>query len=227
MNAPYAPRADWRGLALAVGLHVFALGVLLGLEPAAHTVGQPEPLMASLILPNPPEPQRPPEPLPHKVRPLPAAEPRPLAPPPLLSAPQAAPTPVTVAPPPEPAPLPAVQPPPAPAPEEPAAVAAPPAPTAPAPVIGPRFDADYLDNPAPAYPPLSRRLGEEGRVLLRVYVLADGSVGQVVVRESSGHERLDRAAADTVRRWRFVPARQADEPIPAWVLVPISFSLRR
>lgn len=93
-------------------------------------------------------------------------------------------------------------------------------------MVPPRFDADYLDNPAPVYPALSRRLGEQGRVLLRVYVLADGSVGQVEVRESSGFERLDRAARETVVRWRFVPARQGERPVAAWVLVPISFSLR-
>jgi len=93
-------------------------------------------------------------------------------------------------------------------------------------VAPPRFDADYLHNPAPAYPALSRRLGEEGRVLLRVYVHADGSAGQVEVRESSGYERLDRAAREAVARWRFVPARQGERPVAAWVLVPISFSLR-
>jgi protein TonB len=90
----------------------------------------------------------------------------------------------------------------------------------------PRFDADYLDNPAPAYPALSRRMGEQGRVLLRVYVLADGNAGQVEIRESSGYERLDRAARDTVARWRFVPARQGDKAVAGWVLVPVSFSLR-
>jgi protein TonB len=47
----------------------------------------------------------------------------------------------------------------------------------------------------------------------------------VEIRTSSGVERLDRAALDAVRRWRFVPARQGDTPVDAWVLVPIRFSL--
>jgi protein TonB len=106
-----------------------------------------------------------------------------------------------------------------------AAVAAPPAP-----LIPPRFDADYLDNPAPSYPALSRRLGEQGRVLLRVFVSPDGNAAQVEIRESSGYERLDRAARDTVRRWRFVPARQGEQGqergVAAWVQVPINFSIR-
>jgi protein TonB len=73
---------------------------------------------------------------------------------------------------------------------------------------------------------LSRRVGEHGRVLLRVYVQPDGAAAQVEVRESSGYERLDKAARDTVKRWRFVPAKQGDRGVAAWVLVPISFSIR-
>jgi periplasmic protein TonB len=140
-----------------------------------------------------------------------------------------APSPVTVAPPPpEPIVLPAVLPPPpapVPAPVQ-QVVAAAPVVVAPAPIISPRFDADYLDNPSPVYPPLSRRMGEHGRVLLRVHVTPEGSAAQVEIRESSGFERLDKAARETVQRWRFVPARQGDRGVAAWVLVPISFSIR-
>lgn len=98
------------------------------------------------------------------------------------------------------------------------------APAAP-PVIGARFDADYLSNPAPPYPPLARRLGEEGKVVLRVQVSAEGNATQVEIRSSSGFPRLDQSALDTVRRWRFVPARQGDKPLPSTVLVPIVFKL--
>jgi len=90
----------------------------------------------------------------------------------------------------------------------------------------PRFDANYLDNPAPMYPALSRRLGEEGRVLLRVFVGADGLPAKIELHQSSGYSRLDNIAQETVRRWRFDPARLGDERIGAWVVVPISFSLR-
>lgn len=90
----------------------------------------------------------------------------------------------------------------------------------------PRFDAAYLNNPAPTYPPLSRRMREQGRVLMRVYVDPDGAPTQVQVRQSSGHPRLDSAAEAAVRRWRFVPARRGSDAVGAWVLVPISFSLR-
>jgi protein TonB len=89
----------------------------------------------------------------------------------------------------------------------------------------PRFDMAYLDNPPPAYPPLARRMKEQGRVLLHVLVSAEGTAQDVEVRTSSGSERLDRAAVEAVRRWRFIPAHRGDEKVAAWALVPILFQL--
>jgi len=93
------------------------------------------------------------------------------------------------------------------------------------PVIAPVFDAAYLNNPAPSYPALARRLREQGTVVLRVLVSADGSAQQVELQRSSGWPRLDRIARQTVRQWRFVPARQGPLAVAAWVLIPIEFSL--
>ena len=90
----------------------------------------------------------------------------------------------------------------------------------------PRFDADYLHNPRPVYPPMSRRMGEEGKVFLRVRVEADGRPSQVEIKTSSGSLRLDQAAEDAVRRWRFIPAKRGGEAVSAWVIVPISFNLK-
>lgn len=115
--------------------------------------------------------------------------------------------------------------PPAPLTPPPAAAAAPANP-GPAITSQPRFDADYLHNPAPAYPPLSRRLAEEGRVTLRVFVEPGGRAAQVEIKAGSGYPRLDQAAAEAVARWQFVPARRGDEAVGAWVLVPIIFSLK-
>lgn len=105
-------------------------------------------------------------------------------------------------------------------------VAAPAAPATPAVVTQARYDANYLQNPPPAYPPLSRRMGEEGKVLLRVYVEPDGRPSQVEVKNSSNSSRLDQAALDAVWRWRFVPAKRGEEAVGAWVLVPIVFNLK-
>ena len=99
------------------------------------------------------------------------------------------------------------------------------APAPPAPVTPPDFNAAQLRNPGPAYPYLSRKAHEEGVVMLRVRVTTAGRPGEVRIDSSSGFERLDKAALDTVRKWRFVPARQAGNPVEAWVLVPITFSL--
>lgn len=89
-----------------------------------------------------------------------------------------------------------------------------------------RFDADYLNNPAPAYPALSRRLGEAGEVMLKVLVSAAGMPARIELARSSGSDRLDRAARDAVARWRFIAARQGEHDIEAWVLVPIIFRLQ-
>lgn len=91
----------------------------------------------------------------------------------------------------------------------------------------PRTDAAHLNNPAPVYPNLSRRFGEQGRVLLDVYILPDGSVGDIRLNTSSGFQRLDEAALAAVRHWRFVPARRGNEAIPYWYVQPITFSLDR
>jgi protein TonB len=106
-----------------------------------------------------------------------------------------------------------------------AAASAPAAPAASTSVEPPRFDLAYLRNPPPAYPPPSRRLKEQGRVILRVLVDASGEPRDVEVRSSSGFARLDRAAIDAVRHWRFAPARRGSESISAWALVPVLFQL--
>lgn len=89
----------------------------------------------------------------------------------------------------------------------------------------PKFGVAYLNNPAPEYPRLSQRAGEEGRVLMRVVVTADGRPESVEVIKSSGFERLDKAAVNAVKQWRFEPARKGDKAISAAVNVPLSFGL--
>jgi periplasmic protein TonB len=148
--------------------------------------------------------------LPQTAKPV-AHRPQPVAPPPVLAAaPSNEPAPATFTVP--PAPPTVVEP------------SAPPAP-APTPMTPARFDADYLQNPAPAYPALSRKLHEEGKVLLQVKVTAAGMAEHVQIKQGSGYPRLDEAALNTVRQWRFVPARRGDEAIAASVVVPIVFRL--
>lgn len=89
----------------------------------------------------------------------------------------------------------------------------------------PDFRADYLNNPQPAYPILSRKQREAGEVRLRVRVSAEGSAEQVLLHASSGHPRLDAAALAAVRAWRFTPAHRDGVAVAGWVEVPIQFTL--
>jgi protein TonB len=89
----------------------------------------------------------------------------------------------------------------------------------------PRYGIAGLANPRPRYPWLSRQRGEEGRVVLRVAIDEAGHAIGVTVAASSGHGRLDRAAAAAVRRWRFEPARRAGRAVPGAVDVPVTFHL--
>jgi periplasmic protein TonB len=89
----------------------------------------------------------------------------------------------------------------------------------------PRFGVAYLNNPKPDYPALSVRKGEEGRVLMRVLVSADGTPEDVQIEKSSGFDRLDNAAVAAVKKWRFVPAKRNNQALSAYVLVPMPFIL--
>ncbi|MGE5758325.1 MAG: TonB family protein [Sideroxydans sp.] len=105
---------------------------------------------------------------------------------------------------------------------------APQAATPPSPVVldaDPDYRADYLNNPRPPYPMVARRMGFHGKVILNVEVLADGKAGQVLLHQGCGHEILDNAALQTVKTWRFTPARRLGQPVTQWFLVPIKFSL--
>ena len=84
----------------------------------------------------------------------------------------------------------------------------------------------YAENPKPVYPKEARRKGYEGEVLLKVEVLANGRVGRVDVKKSSGYEILDRSALTAVKQWKFIPANEGDGSIPCWVNIPIKFQLQ-
>lgn len=180
--------------------------------------------MAQPVQPSPAEVQPPPPP-PKKAQPQLSAKPNPNPmpkpkpkpkrvekPKPQPATPQMTPSQNAIAPPIPPSP--------------PATPTQPPAPQPPElPVQAPRIDASQLKNPAPQYPSLSRRLREQGKVLLELLILANGSVGEVRVKTSSGYKRLDKAALDAVKVWRYVPAKRGGLAIPYRYLQPIEFSL--
>jgi len=104
-------------------------------------------------------------------------------------------------------------------------VVVPAAPAAPTKVDLPTTVADYQTKSPPVYPAMSKRMGEQGRVVMRVLIGADGVPQQAEVLQSSGHGRLDRAAADAVMRWRYVPGKRGGVPETMWFQVPIEFKL--
>lgn len=95
----------------------------------------------------------------------------------------------------------------------------------PEPASPPLYNVDYLHNPPPAYPPQSKRMREQGMVVLRVHVTPEGMVDKVEIMNSSGYSRLDQTAQDAVQTWKFIPAKQDHKAIAAWVAVPLHFKL--
>ncbi len=89
----------------------------------------------------------------------------------------------------------------------------------------PSSDADYLQNPRPAYPAKSRRMGEQGKVIVRVLIGVDGLAQKAEIRLSSGFERLDESALNTVKSWRYVPGKRAGVATAMWFSVPINYVL--
>lgn len=96
---------------------------------------------------------------------------------------------------------------------------------APASLVLPSSDADYLNNPPPAYPRMSKRMGEQGTVIVRVLIGLQGSAEQAEIRTSSGYDRLDKAALETVQRWRYSPGKRHGTPEAMWFNVPVHFVL--
>jgi protein TonB len=221
-----------RNLAVAGGVvlfHVAALWALQsGLVRRAVEVLVPVSVISEIITPPapkveaPPAPPKPPEPVP-APRPVPRKRVAPPPAPKLTAAPDPTPVPAPNA------PTATVEPQPAPPPiSAPVAAAPAPAPAPPAPpprVELPSSNADYLQNPKPAYPAASKRLGEQGKVVVRVLIGVDGTAQDAQLKTSSGYDRLDTAAMDTVRKWRYVPGKRGGVPEAMWFDVPIHFVL--
>lgn len=201
--------------------HVAGVWAVLQVPAVRESLAEAAPLFVNLLAPPAP-PAAAPAPRPPVMQPLPRRPTREL----ITAAPAPAPeSPAFVAPAPEP-------PPPLPAVVAEAAVAppAPPAhalPALPPPAQIPASEVQYLVRPAPEYPRLSVRLGEEGRVLVRVYIDEAGLPRMVQVVESSGHARLDEAAVLAVQKARFKPYTRNGVATAGWARIPIPFELER
>jgi TonB family protein len=94
-------------------------------------------------------------------------------------------------------------------------------------VYMPNADASELNNPKPPYPAISRRLGEQGRVILKACVSSIGGIDSLNLIKSSGFDRLDRIALETVQRWKFIPARRGQQTVAMCYQLPIQFTLEK
>jgi len=215
--APRQPLSRNAVIALVVvGLHIgFIWALQSGLLMRAAEIVVPAEILTQFI--NPPAPKA--EPVP-PTPPTPAVQKKPVAKAPV-----------------QPAPQPLAIPDPAPSPNAPTGVVTPPLPPAPVavapaappgpPVVQlPSSDADYLQNPTPIYPPLSKRLGEHGRVTYKVWIGADGKPQRAELVTSSGYPRLDKAAYDAVMSWRYVPGKRNGVPEAMPFNVPINWTLK-
>lgn len=194
--------------ALQSGLLMRAAEIIVPAEVLSQFVDPPSPK----VEPVPPAPPTPPAPVKKAVAKAPVLPaPQPLAIPDNTPSPNA-PTGVLTQPP-TPAPIAA------------AVAAAPAAPAGPPVVQMPSSDANYLQNPKPPYPPLSKRLNEQGKTTVKVFIDVEGLPQRAEIAKSSGYDRLDQAALATVMRWRYVPGKRGGVPEAMWFNVPINWVL--
>ena len=197
---------------LVIGAHIGVLAAVVLSKSEPKPIETVVPTIQGMLVMAEPEEAPPPPP-----------EPPPPPPPEKKPEPKPAPKPVPKAPPSERA----VK---APEPEPPAPVETQvepkPAEPAPSQIVPPRAEAGQLSNPAPVYPSLSRRLREEGIVVLDILIKADGTVGEIKIKSSSGYKRLDETAIKAVSRWRYQPATQGGQKIDFWYEQPVEFNLR-
>ena len=220
MNSKHLAWDRLAGLAVVLVLHGVALYGLMQhrLIPLPDKV---ETLFVNFIQPPAPPHPEPPKPKPPEP-PKPVKLEKPHPPEPhrhlVVEAPAAATDyvmPLPPPPPPQPQTAPVVEVPPAPP---------PPKPAEPVTLSGDLSLACPTRTP-PAYPALSRRMGEEGKVVLRVELETDGRVDTVQVTSSSGYKRLDEAALAAVRTWRCNSPMRDGQPVRAVALQPFQFNL--
>ena len=208
------------GLLLVLVLHAALLYVAMSyrlIPPPQEAVT----LFVSMINPPPkkaePPPPEPPKPPPKKVqlvkeRPIVKPQPAPV----LVAEAQVSSLAEPVAPPPSPKAI--IETPPTPVIEEPAKPAQPI-------VMSSELSLACPNRSPPNYPAISRRLGEQGQVRLKVELDETGRVTYARVAESSGYKRLDDAGLAAVKGWRCNPATRDGKPVRAIALQPLDFIL--
>jgi len=86
---------------------------------------------------------------------------------------------------------------------------------------GPKF----LRKVLPVYPVIARRMGKEGRVVLKLLIDERGNLSQLEVIERAGYGFTE-AAVEAVKKSSFLPAFKDGKPVASIAILPIRFNLR-
>lgn len=194
---------NWTMIAAIVALHFVALYALVTFD-VIHIAEKRKPLVVDLIAEPPAPPAEKPKPEPVVVE---KVQPVIVTPPPIVQ---------TIAPPPPPIAVTTTPPPP-----KPVAVAAPPA----GPVTVGNLDERLIEGKPPRYPVESRRKREQGTVVVRLLIGTDGRVADISIAQSSGFARLDQAALQAIRGWRWQPVIREGQPVEVRGLYTMPFTL--
>lgn len=204
-------------IAIILLVHAVLIGALIQVRSHVMRVQEARLSVVNLSPPPPPASEAPPPP---------PATPQVVAPPPIVQTPvppvpvmQTTPTPV-----PAPAPTPVATPTPATA-----TSVAPPSPPSfvqASIVQGGDLGTQMVAGKPPRYPVESRRKREQGTVVLTLTLGLDGAVDSIAITGSSGFPRLDNAARDAVKGWRWRPTLRAGQPVRVKGVVEIPFVLR-
>lgn len=205
-------RPNIPAIATIIIFHILAIGALVQVRNHVHRTPETRLTVVNLTPPPPPPAADTPPP--------PPSAPDIVAPPPIVQVPMPPIQAMQTTPDPHPTPTPAPM---IVAPGPPAPVA-PPAP--PSLVQGGDLATQMVAGKPPRYPVESRRKREQGTVVLAITLAIDGGVESIVVSQSSGFPRLDKAAKEAVKDWRWKPAIRGGQPVRVRGVVEIPFVLR-
>jgi len=76
------------------------------------------------------------------------------------------------------------------------------------------------------YPEIALKAGVEGQVLVWAFVDKHGNVTNTLVKKSLGNNGCDEAAVKAIKSVKWKPAKQRDDPVGVWVMVPVEFKLK-
>ncbi|MCE3607166.1 energy transducer TonB [Massilia sp. P8910] len=210
-------RAKFGPFAAVIAIHAVLFYLISsGLLHRMVEVAIPQAVMVTFVAPPPPPPKPAAPAAPKTVSVARLRPPPPVVVPPTAIVQAPVPNTITASPPSAPA---VVE-----APAAPVAVAAPPAP----PSAGPKTitsGVEYIQPPQPVYPTMSKRMGEQGKVVLLILVNEKGMPDQVRVQSSSGSSRLDEAGRQAALRAVFKPHVEDGHAVAVYVIVPLTFQL--